>query len=63
MTAPFQLDKRNGKIMGVAAGVAAATDIDVLLVRIAFVVLALSVALGWGLVLYLIVGLCAPART
>lgn len=62
MIAPFQLDKRNARIMGVAAGVAAATDIDVLVIRIAVVNLALTVALGWGVALYLLVGLCAPVR-
>jgi phage shock protein C len=48
----FQLDKRNGKLMGVCAGIANHTGIDVTLVRIAVVVVTLAGAFPWTLVAY-----------
>ncbi|HEX8763219.1 MAG TPA: PspC domain-containing protein [Candidatus Saccharimonadales bacterium] len=58
--APKQLyrDPENGMIAGVAAGVAAYLNIDVVLVRILFVLLAL--ASGAGIVLYLLIWILAP---
>lgn len=48
----FQLDRRNGKLMGVCAGIANYTGIDVTLVRIALVVVTLAGAFPWTLVAY-----------
>ena len=54
----FHLDKANGKLMGVCAGIANFFGWDVNLVRIGF---ALGTVLGFGslLVVYLVIGLIA----
>jgi phage shock protein C len=49
----FQLDKRNGKVMGVCAGIADYTGIDPTFVRIGAVVVTLLGAFPWTLVAYL----------
>lgn len=54
----FYLDKRNGKFLGVCAGVADYTGFDVLWVRIAMVVGTLAGA-GFLVLLYLVVGFMA----
>jgi phage shock protein C len=61
MRRKFYLNKRNGKLMGVCAGLADYTGIDALWIRIAT---ALMVLAGFGslLLIYLIVGLAADAR-
>lgn len=64
MTTPstrFHLDKPNGKLMGVCAGIADYTGIDALWVRVATVLLTLA---GFGLVIpaYLLIGLLANSR-
>jgi len=46
----FYLDKQNGKLFGVCAGIADYTGIDVLLVRIGTVVL--FFATGWPILIY-----------
>ena len=58
MRRKFYLNKRDGKLMGVCAGLADYTGIDALWIRVASVVLLLA---GFGslLLLYLIVGLAA----
>jgi phage shock protein C len=38
MTRPFALDRRNGKVMGVCAGLARSTGIDPTLLRVAAVI-------------------------
>jgi phage shock protein C len=48
----FQLDKSNGKLMGVCAGIANHTGVDVTLVRIAVVLVTLAGAFPWTLVAY-----------
>ena len=57
-TTSFRLDRRHGKLMGVCAGIARYSDIDVTVVRVAFV---LGTVLGFGslLLIYLAVGLIA----
>jgi phage shock protein C len=57
----FYLDKRNGKVMGVCAGVADYTGFDVTLVRIVFIA---SVLMGSGmpLLIYLIAGMVAKDK-
>ena len=61
-TDSFRLDKRAGKIMGVCAGIADHCGIGVAPVRMLAVLLALC-NFGSTLVLYLLVGLLAPARS
>ena len=59
----FYRDKVNGKFMGVCSGIADYTGIDVLWVRIGFLVLAFS--MGWPFLIYLALGFLAekkPAR-
>lgn len=58
MRRKFYLNKREGKLMGVCAGLADYTGIDPLWVRIA-VVLAVLAGFGSLLLVYLIVGLAA----
>lgn len=54
----FRLDKANGKLMGVSAGLANYTGVDVTLIRIAWVAATL---LGFGslALIYLAIGLIA----
>lgn len=54
----FHLDRTNGKMMGVCAGISNRFNIDVTLLRIAFVVATLA---GFGLpvIAYLAIGLIA----
>ena len=54
----FRLNKTNGKLMGVSAGLADYTGVDVTLIRIAWVALTL---LGFGslALVYLAIGLIA----
>lgn len=56
----FYLDKQNGKVFGVCAGIADYTGIDVLLVRTGTVLLTL--ATGWALIVYLVVAWAAPNK-
>ncbi|MBA3880667.1 MAG: envelope stress response membrane protein PspC [Sphingomonas sp.] len=53
----FYLDKQNGKVFGVCAGIADYTGIDVLLVRIGTVIL--TFATGWALLVYLVIAWAA----
>jgi phage shock protein PspC (stress-responsive transcriptional regulator) len=55
----FALDRANGKLMGVCAGIARATGADVTLVRLA-VVLSLFLLGPITLLLYLVTGWVAP---
>ena len=57
----FYKDKRNGKVMGVCAGIADYTGFDVTLVRIIFIA---SVLMGSGmpLLLYLVAGMVAQDK-
>lgn len=54
----FRLDKHNGKLMGVCSGIANYSNVDPMLVRIAFVVGAL-VSFGTAALIYLAIGLIA----
>lgn len=60
MGAKLHLDKRNAKLLGVCAGLAAFTGFDVLWIRIAAIAVTL---LGSGLPLlaYIVVALLAPS--
>jgi phage shock protein C len=57
----FYLDKRNGKFMGVCAGIADYTGVDVTLVRIGAVLLAV-LGQGIGIIAYFAVGWIAPKK-
>ena len=57
----FYLDKRNGKWMGVCAGITDYTGIDVTLVRVGVVVLTVATS-GWALLAYVAAGWLAPKK-
>lgn len=57
----YALDKPNGKLMGVCAGIARSTGIDVTIVRIAAVVATLCLT-GLTIPVYFVAGLVAPDR-
>lgn len=56
----FYRDKINGKVMGVCAGIADYTGVEVLWVRVAAVILTFSV--GFVLPLYILIGMLAPKK-
>lgn len=60
-TNSFRRNKSEGKIMGVCAGLADYTGIDLMLIRVLTVVLALA-GVGSAVILYLLVGLIAPSN-
>jgi len=59
---PFRLDKANGKLMGVCAGLANYTGIEAVWIRVGFVAASL---LGFGspVLIYLVIGLVADSQT
>jgi phage shock protein PspC (stress-responsive transcriptional regulator) len=61
MNAPFTLDKANGKMMGVCAGLADLTGADPTLIRLA-AVLSFFVLGPIAILLYVVAGCVAPAR-
>jgi phage shock protein PspC (stress-responsive transcriptional regulator) len=61
MNGPFTLDRANGKVMGVCAGLADACGADATLIRLA-AVLSLFVLGPLALLLYLVAGWVAPDR-
>ncbi|HEX8307664.1 MAG TPA: PspC domain-containing protein [Allosphingosinicella sp.] len=61
MNGPFTLDKANGKLMGVCAGVADKSGADATLVRLA-AILGLFVLGPIAILLYLVAGCVAPDR-
>lgn len=58
----FYLDKRNAKLMGVCAGIADYTGVDVMLVRVGTVLLTLIGGFPWTLIAYVLVGWLANDR-
>ena len=48
----FEVDRANGKIAGVCAGFANMTGWDVTLVRVALVLLTVTIAFPWSLIAY-----------
>jgi phage shock protein C len=56
----FRLNKSEGKIMGVCAGLADYSGIDLLLIRVLAVLLTLC-GMGSTIIVYLLVGLLAPS--
>ncbi|HEX8124401.1 MAG TPA: PspC domain-containing protein [Allosphingosinicella sp.] len=61
MNGPFTLDKANGKVMGVCAGLADKAGADVTLIRLAGI-LSVFVLGPVAILLYLVAGFVAPAR-
>jgi phage shock protein C len=61
MTRSFTLDRTNGKLMGVCAGLAGFSGADVTIVRM-FAVLSVLVAGPLALFLYVVTGWIAPER-
>jgi phage shock protein C len=57
----FYLDKRNGKFMGVCAGIADYTGVDVTVVRIGTVLLTV-LGSGMTVIAYFVVGWIAPKK-
>ena len=62
MKKAFQLDKSNGKWMGVCAGIANYTGVDATFVRVAAVVVTLLGAFPWTLIAYVAAGLLAKPK-
>lgn len=56
MRRTFALDRDKGKIMGVCAGLATRTDVDVVIIRLALVLLTLLALGPVAVVAYLLVG-------
>jgi phage shock protein C len=56
MNNSFTLDRSNAKIMGVCAGIANRTGVDVTIVRVALVLLTLCALGPIGVVAYLLAG-------
>ena len=48
----FEVDRANGKVAGVCAGIANMTGWDVTIVRVALVLLTLTIAFPWSLIAY-----------
>ena len=61
MTDRFVLNRRDGKIMGVAAGLADRTGVDPLLIRLGFVATVLITG-PVAILFYLLAGWLAPER-
>ena len=61
MNGHFALDKANGKLMGVCAGLARSTGADATLIRLLALVSVLALG-GLAIPIYLAAGLIAPAR-
>ena len=59
----FTLDKANGKLMGVCAGIADMTGWDVTLIRVAFVVMTLLGGFPWTLVAYVAAAMIAKPKS
>jgi len=58
----FTLDKANGKLMGVCAGIADMTGWDVTLIRVGLVVTTLLGAFPWTLIAYLAAAMIARPK-
>lgn len=58
---PFRLDKSNGKLMGVCAGIANYTGIETVWIRVTF---AAATLIGFGspVLIYLVIGLVADSQ-
>lgn len=62
MSFPFALDRTNRKLMGVCAGLARSTGVDVLPIRVALVLLTIFALGPVALLVYILIGWLADAR-
>ena len=62
LNSPFRLDKANGKVMGVCAGLANYTGIETVWIRVAFVAATL-LGMGSPVLIYLVIGLIADRKS
>ena len=53
----FEVDRDEGKVLGVCAGLAKSTGLDVTVIRIGAVLVALLVSVPWILALYVVLGI------
>jgi phage shock protein C len=53
----FEADRANGKVLGVCAGLANSTGLDVTVVRIGAVLTALLVSIPWIVAFYVVLGI------
>ena len=58
----FRIDRANGKLLGVCAGIANQTGWDPTFVRVGVVLLALIGPFPWTIIPYVLVGLLAPRK-
>jgi phage shock protein C len=58
---PFRLDKANGKVMGVCAGLANYTGIETVWIRVGFLAATL-IGFGSPVLIYLVIGLVADSQ-
>ncbi|HEV2817901.1 MAG TPA: PspC domain-containing protein [Allosphingosinicella sp.] len=58
----FEVDRANGKIAGVCAGIANMTGVDVTMVRVAVVVVTILGAFPWTLIAYAIAAYAGQPR-
>lgn len=58
---PFRLDKTNGKVMGVCAGLANYFGVDTMWFRVGFLAAAV-IGFGSPVLIYLIIGLVASSQ-
>lgn len=57
----FRLNKSEGRVMGVCAGLADYTGMDLLLIRVLTVLLTVC-GVGSTIILYLLIGMIAPSN-
>ena len=55
----FELDKANGKLLGVCAGIANHTGVDATIVRVALVIATLIGGFPWTLIAYVVAAMIA----
>lgn len=58
----FEVDRANGKIAGVCAGVANLTGWDVTIVRVGLVLLTLTIAFPWSLIAYAVAAIAGRKK-
>ena len=58
----FRVDKNNGKVLGVCAGIANQTGWDVTFVRVGVAVLMIAIAFPWSVVPYALAGFFGRQR-
>jgi phage shock protein C len=58
----FEVDRANGKIAGVCAGIANLTGWDVTIVRVGLVLLTLTIAFPWSLIAYAVAAIAGQKK-